>query len=281
VIAASEGPNGVQLLCPAAPLLPGGRVLEAVSRFCPGVEVLPIDSKPSLTFRHPAHTWELQGQQLSALTFVGPVEPLSADELEPALGQAWDFPTAREAVSSASGALVVLDLMSSGISHRVRVDLLQRMVRGVLECVDCLAMRWLASDRIVDPRAWRDTYDAGDPAHLFTDGAVNVRLFNLTDAGGRPTATLMDTLGLAPLGLPDLQCHFNDLDLEAVARTLYNTAWYIFNEGDVIEDGHTIPGLEKGGPPWRCQHEEALVGPKRVVLDLDPGPPHAAGRRSR
>ena len=32
------------------------------------------------------------------------------------------------------------------------------------------------------------------------------------------------------------------------------------------------------GSRWRCQHEESLLKPTRVVLDIDPGPPHAAGR---
>ncbi len=30
---------------------------------------------------------------------------------------------------------------------------------------------------------------------------------------------------------------------------------------------------------WRCQHEMALVGPERVVLELDPGAHYAAGKR--
>jgi hypothetical protein len=38
-----------------------------------------------------------------------------------------------------------------------------------------------------------------------------------------------------------------------------------------------------GIPPevkWRCQFEEALFEPKRHVLDINPGPPNAAGKRS-
>ena len=48
---------------------------------------------------------------------------------------------------------------------------------------------------------------------------------------------------------------------------------------DVIESGHTVGGLEPG-EKWRCQHEDAMVPPERVVLDLNPGLDHAAGGRN-
>ena len=89
----------------------------------------------------------------------------------------------------------------------------------------------------------------------------------------------MDTLGLHVLGLPDLQCHFTGLDPNGIARILHNTAAYIYEHGDVIDDGHTISGPD--GEAWRCQHEDTLVPPHRLVLDLDPGDPHAAGTRHR
>ena len=90
---------------------------------------------------------------------------------------------------------------------------------------------------------------------------------------------MMDTMGLAVLGLPDLQLHFRNLQPGRVAAHLYNCALYLFQKGDVIEDGNTIAGLEPH-EKWRCQHEMSLIGPKRVVIDLDPGPPHAAGNRA-
>ena len=88
----------------------------------------------------------------------------------------------------------------------------------------------------------------------------------------------MDTLGLAALGLPDLQCHFHGLDCNDVARLLHNLGLYVFENGDIIEDGHTIDG-PKPGDKWRCQHEMALVKPERMVLDINPGAPYAAGNR--
>jgi hypothetical protein len=89
---------------------------------------------------------------------------------------------------------------------------------------------------------------------------------------------LMDTLGLAVLGLPDVQCHFRDLDPHEVAQALYNTALYIHDNGPVMESGHTIAGIQPEDK-WPCQFEESLIKPHREVLDLNPGTPYAAGQR--
>jgi len=63
-----------------------------------------------------------------------------------------------------------------------------------------------------------------------------------------------------------------------VAHVLYNVGYYVFQQGDIIKDGETVPGVLENDR-WRCQHETGLVGPDRVVLDLDPGVSYAAGRR--
>lgn len=49
---------------------------------------------------------------------------------------------------------------------------------------------------------------------------------------------------------------------------------------DVIEDGNTIAGVD-GDEHWRCQDEDALIAPERLVIDIVPGEPYAAGRRHR
>jgi ligand-binding SRPBCC domain-containing protein len=87
----------------------------------------------------------------------------------------------------------------------------------------------------------------------------------------------MDTRGLDVFGLPDLQCHFRNLDPKAVAGMLYNTAAYILEHGDVIADGHTVAGIS-AKDKWQCQHEDSLAAPERTVLDVNPGKPFAAGR---
>ena len=80
----------------------------------------------------------------------------------------------------------------------------------------------------------------------------------------------MDTLGLHALGLPDFQIRFRDLPPGRVASVLYNLAAYVLENSDVIDAGHTVAGVN-GDEHWPCRHEDALVEPDRVVLDIDPG----------
>jgi hypothetical protein len=104
---------------------------------------------------------------------------------------------------------------------------------------------------------------------------LNVRFFKVSNSDGD---MIMDTRGLDAIGLPDLQCHFRGLDANGVARVLFNAAVYIFENGAVIETGHTMEGIEPGSR-WRCQFENSLLEPKRNVLDFNPGKPYAAGNR--
>jgi len=83
---------------------------------------------------------------------------------------------------------------------------------------------------------------------------------------------------LALLLSHDLQCHFHDLDPNKVSRVLYNTAHYIFDNGAVIESGHTVAGIQPDSK-WLRQFENSLLDPKREVLDINPGKPYAAGKR--
>lgn len=269
---------GVELLCTSTPTLTKPPLLASLSRYCPGVE--PMDPPSDfLGFAHPMHRCVLVDADLPAQTIVMVSDrPPDLARLETGLQQAWDLADAHERVHRSASSVLVTDLMSSGLPYRERVELLQGAVRAVLECTDCCVMRWHGSDRLVDPQAWVQLFDGGDPAQRFLAGAVNVRMFRGED-GGRPSGDLlMDTLGLGALGLPDLQCHCRGLAPGEVARLLYNTAWYLFCEGDVIADGHTLAGLAAGSR-WQCRHEDARVAPAREVLDLDPGPPFAAGAR--
>ena len=170
----------------------------------------------------------------------------------------------------------VSELMSSLLPYRERLALFQRVLGGVLEIVPTLAINWRPTQQLVDPLAYLKALDSGGSA-LFFAGAVNVRFFNIENSNGD---MLMDTLGLAALGLPDLQCHFRQLEPAEVSAVLHNTALYVFENGDAIEDGHTIDGHTRWSK-WRCQHELALVEPKREVIDLNPGKDLAAVVGSR
>ena len=273
---------GVELLCDGAPVIAKTKLLQRLQNRCPGAE--PLDRDPnssSLSFVHPQHPIQLSDAQIVAQTLVAVADkPVSAETFAAALDQTWDFASAREVVARCTASVLVTDFMSGALEYRERLDLFHCSLRAVIDMVSCSAIHWRPSGRIVDPAAWSESFDRSDPAQLFMSGAVNVRLFNVQRSHDEASGELvMDTLGLGALGLPDLQCHFKDLDPGAVARVLYNLSGYVFLEGDVISDGHTVQGVGAGSK-WRCQHEDALVGPERVVLDLDPGFPHAAGNRA-
>lgn len=273
---------GVELLCPTKPTLDKTAIIESVRRYLPDAKLLDPNPATALgAIVHPRHHVKMGEAVIPAQTLVaGADKPIDLPGFEPALAQTWEFPQAREAVAGCASAVLVTDLMSSSLEHRARLALFQDCLRGVLAAVPCTAIHWQPSGRIVDPAVWMRDYDGGDPAQRFFAGAVNVRLFNIRSSAGSDSGELvMDTLGLSALGLVDLQCHFQGLDPGRVARVLYNAAWYVFCEGDVIADGHTLEGVRPGSK-WRCQHEKALVGPERVVLDLNPGPEHATGTRA-
>jgi hypothetical protein len=102
-----------------------------------------------------------------------------------------------------------------------------------------------------------------------------VRFYNIEDSGGE---IVMDTLGSGALGLTDLQMHYRDLEPQKVAGLLYDVATYLLEQGDVIDNGHTVQGFLPEDR-WQCLHEMSLLEPQRLVLDIDPGPPFAAGQR--
>lgn len=82
--------------------------------------------------------------------------------------------------------------------------------------------------------------------------AVNIRLANAT---GRPGELLADTIGLAELGLPDLQIVFDDRDPTAVVRELRDLVRSMF-----VGDRLAVSWVE----------ETALLPPERDALTLQP-----------
>jgi hypothetical protein len=181
---------------------------------------------------------------------------------------------ARETVATRSVPLVLAEMMAQGLEYKTRLNLFHNALESVLTVAPCTAIHWATSQQLVDPSAYLQARRSSKVNPL--QFAVNVRFYRISNR--QPGEMLMDTMGLGVLGLHDLQCHFLNLDPDQVARVLYNSALYIFDRGDIIQDGHTIQGV-KPSDKWKCQHEKALAGPEREVLDLNPGKPYVAGNR--
>jgi hypothetical protein len=267
---------GVELLYEAPPVFDRPALDAAVKALTTNVE-RPGGDDPSapLVYVHLDHVTTFADGKSKAQTAVVPGEAVpDLSRLNSALEHTYDWPGAREAVNRARASVLVTDLLSSSLPYAVRLNLLESVLLGVIEVAPPLAIHWQPSGKIVDPAALRRHLSQG-PAYAPLHGAVNVRMFQIA---GTEHDILMDTLGLAALGLADLQIHFRHLDPNKVAGLLFNYAHYLFAKGDVIEDGNTIQGIEPG-QKWVARHELSLIEPQRVVIDLDPGEGFAAGNR--
>ncbi|HZN66340.1 MAG TPA: DUF4261 domain-containing protein [Tepidisphaeraceae bacterium] len=272
------GIYAAELLCSAPPRLDRASLLAAIRSRLPDTQ--PLDDNPQsnlLAFVHPKHAVTYKEGALPAQSFVHVSDqPPKAEFFAESIQQSWAFKDAAASASKCRATVFVSDMMASGLDYRDRLALFQNTLLAVLWLVPCDGVHLHASRQIVHPK-WITDALAQDPPPSFAAGVVNIRMFNISNAG--PGEKVMDSLGLSALGLCDVQCHFRNLDPSAVARVLYNTAAYLFERGDVIGDGHTIGGIHPGSK-WRCQHEDSLVPPTRVVLDLNPGAPFAAGGRT-
>ena len=199
---------------------------------------------------------------------------LDYSKINTAMQQTWDWPDKEEVIGKCTHKIVFSDFLATDIDSGTRLKLFNNALAAVLKNTNFLAMNWVNSLKLVSPENYLSAlYSQEIQDYLY--GALNVRLFVIDEMGSE---FLMDTMGLAAFGLPDLQCHFKDLNPEEVAGVLINYGYYIFEKGDVILDGHTVQGITSE-QKWLCKHEFSMVEPQRRIIDFNPGKPHVAGIR--
>jgi hypothetical protein len=199
-------------------------------------------------------------------------KPPDLEKYEQELQQSWTCQDAREILRPCKEARLVTEMMARLLSPQDRVLIFHGVLRAMIEVTEPDALIFKHSQQVVQPSDYMAACDR-DP--ILRPGSINVRLFNISNSDGDK---IMDTRGLAEVGLHDLQCHFRELEPRKVAGVLFDTAVYIFEKGPVIESGQTVAGI-KPGSKWCCQFEDSLLEPKRELLDLNPGNPFAAGDR--
>jgi hypothetical protein len=182
-----------------------------------------------------------------------------------AFRQTWGWADAARVMGEAGDSLLVTALVAGGVAPMDRLRLFHAVLRSVVEAYRPAGLYFLSAERAVEAGAYLETATV-DPAVF--ESTVNVRLFTIDSGAGE---ALFDTLGMAPLGLPDVQLQFTGLDLDAAARWVFNVAAYVFEHGDVIGDGHTLAGVDPD-EAWPCRHQASTAGPERTVLDADPWP---------
>lgn len=225
-------------------------------------------------FFHEKLTWDCKDGSIPCQTAFMPTDksPGESDYLE-LIQQSWGCPTANDIVNSANHVCLVTEFMAQGLNPQDRIKAFHATLQAVTEITKPVAMAFHHSCQIIDPSDYLSNLDRPFWARI---GVTNVRFFNISNGGS--DEMIMDTRGLSEIGIPDLQCHFQGLDTNGVAGNLSSIAMYVAEHGPVIESGHTVPGLNEGDL-WVCQLEDSLLDPKREVLDVNPGPPHAAGNR--
>lgn len=211
-----------------------------------------------------------RGQMVTLSSQAGPTlsvvmpyaAPPDASALASALSQTWTWDGAATAAADIRSALYVGELMGRALPREQRLGTLLPVITGIVRATRPDAVLWLPAGYLAEPRrVLEETRDV----------LVNVRMFRIEQTG----AVLMDTMGLAPLGLPDLQCKATDVKPGRLAAQLKNLASYLLENGDVILDGHTVEGAGPG-TAWRASRRNALAEPARQVIDLAPVPGHAA-----
>jgi hypothetical protein len=225
-------------------------------------------AKDAFLFFHKQHPIQLKDAVIAPQTaLLRANKPINIDGYADDIQQSWGFRDCAPVLSTSNHTILVTEMMARSLPAPDRVHLFHGVLQAVIELTKPIALVFKHSQQVVQPRAYLD--NAGD-VPILRPGSLNVRFFNISNSSGD---MLMDTRGLSEIGLHDLQCHFRDLDPNEVSA-LFNTD--LFENGPVIESGNTVA---EEGAKWICQFEDALVPPEREVLDLNPGPPYAAGGR--
>jgi hypothetical protein len=251
----------VELLCESPPKIEPQELLARLRDRVGAVGFVDPDAKTAgLNFHFPQHRVGFQGDTAPAQCVVG-LSPRPVDDrfLTAALDQSWDWKEAKAAVAIHRVTVVVSDLLASGLPYAERLELFQQVLLGTLELVPACGILWRPCGRLVDPTAYRRSHRTGeDPLY----GPLNVRMFT------EGQTVLMDTLGLAALGLPDLQAKFEAGQVEpnTVAGLLHGAARYVYGHGDVLKDGDTVPG--PSGGRWECRRTSAEAPPARPVVEV-------------
>lgn len=199
------------------------------------------------------------------------------DALASPLAQSWQLPEREAAFDGCRYVVTVGEVVVGDGPAAERLQRIQQAAVAALEIVHGEAIHWVASQQIVPPGLLIGEVEAWGLLCLEA-GAINVRLFGVDGDAQGDGRLVMDTLGLGAFGLPDLQIDYRWLEPAAVAATLFAAARYLFKQGDVIADGHSIEGCLPGST-WTARRERSIAEPYREVIDLDPGAPYSSGGR--
>ena len=180
------------------------------------------------------------------------------------MSQCWGLNEPQELLERCQYEIMIHDFLAGGLERVQRANLLANFVDAMLSLYpQCIALYFPHAQKFISKEQFIHT-GWNDEALHFLDGGLQIRFFHIQDTSDM----VIDSVGLTALGLPDIQCHFHELDPNAVVNFVANLASYLFMSGDVIQDKETVEGFAGTNHKWVCQHEDALIMPKRIVLDI-------------
>ncbi len=192
--------------------------------------------------------------------------------------QMWDCQKNRDRIlEECRYSILAIDMLATCLSSQERANLEMDFTEALAELFpSCEAFFFNGSGKLFEAEEIRNNQIEG--LDRFIRYAVNVRFFTVQGSEDM----LIDTLGMGTLCLPDIQYHFHGVDPNKVANHAYNVASYLLASGNEIEAGETVDGIKNGqkdrSVQWKCQCENALIQPNRLVLDINMGEYASGGR---
>ncbi|MGY3088856.1 hypothetical protein ACVWYF_001896 [Hymenobacter sp. UYAg731] len=252
-----------KLLFADKPVIDKGRITNELQTTHPGVQS--PDSGSALLYFFPDIEVQFEDGSIAAqCTIFLPNAGNEEAEVAPeSFQQNWHWAEANEAADTCRFEFLVSDFMSRTLDYKTRLTLFMDFLVAVTRSTHPQVVYPVAAQKLIAPDDLVDAWT--NPNQRPLHGLVNVRLFNISN--GTAGETLMDTVGLHLLGLPDFQIRFANLDEGAVGQALWNYTCYVYEHGDIIDDGNTIQGITPQSK-WKCERQIAAVAPERVVIHL-------------
>jgi len=203
--------------------------------------------------------------------------PEKIDEMK--RSQMWGCRQERDRIlSECKYCIFANDMLGGALDPFERANFLMDYLEALVELFPtCEAIYSLNSGKLILADTVRNREAEGPDRYIRY--IVNARLFNISGTRDH----VVDTLGLSLLYIEDLQYHFHGMDPNWVVGHAYSMASYILDNRCPIKEGDTIDGVTDGrldqNIQWKCHFEDAMLQPKRAVLDIYMNE-YAAGRRT-
>lgn len=154
-------------------------------------------------------------------------------------------------------SLVISDFMGTSLEYKERITIFNKIIKTLIEVLSCRIIYWSCSQKIMQSMDFLDALEQESIDSIC--GLINIRHFI------KENYHIMDTIGYSSIGLPDLQCLFNNIESGIVSLILYEYARKIFKHGDFLDDNEEIYSMNQ---KFICNHNYSILAPKRVIIEL-------------